>query len=109
MEGLNFPTENAEIEGGSSPEPPDNPVGFERCKRVWERVAGTLKDWRVRAVLLFLGALAVYWFLFRLPRPPEENVVATYRGGKVTTEELRRYLHEFLPRCFGHPRCRRLC
>ncbi len=53
-------------------------------------------------VLILLGALSM-----RMLRPPEPGIVATYRGGKVTKEELRRYLHEFLPRCEKHLRCSR--
>lgn len=51
-------------------------------------------------------ALVLLWFLLvRLPRPPEPGLVATYQGGKVTKQELRRYLHEYLPRCPRHLRC----
>ncbi|NOZ20581.1 MAG: peptidyl-prolyl cis-trans isomerase, partial [Planctomycetes bacterium] len=75
--------------------------------RIWRILGAVAGDRRVKAGAILLVGAAVYWFLLRLPRPPEPDIVATYRGGKVTKEELRRYLHEFFPRCSKHAQCRR--
>lgn len=74
---------------------------------MWEKFKKVCCDRRFQWAAGIL-ALLVFRFLFmRLPRPPEPGIVATYEGGKVTKEELRRYLHEYLPRCPRHARCQR--
>ncbi|NIA14492.1 MAG: hypothetical protein GWP08_10450 [Nitrospiraceae bacterium] len=72
---------------------------------MWEKLKSICGDRRVQGAVGVL-AIVLFWFsAVRLPRPPEPGLVAIYQGGKVTAEELRRYLHEYLPRCPRHLRC----
>lgn len=83
------------------------PFTFTESASVWQRLRKALRDGHFQW-LAGLLALLLFWYLFiRLPRPPAPGIVATYQGGKVTAEELRRYLHEYLPRCSKHLRCAR--
>ncbi|MCF6174467.1 MAG: hypothetical protein L3J71_01735 [Victivallaceae bacterium] len=70
-------------------------------------LARTIKGGYVRTAVVLLIGLAFYWTVIRLPRPPADNIVATYRGGNVTTEELRVYIHDFIACCSKHTSCSR--
>lgn len=87
-QGAASPSDQAEMEA-LAPSPPPSPA------RVVRLVPGAL-------AILLLGGLSVY-FLLPDPvgmtgrRPPAPNVVATYRGGRITIEDVRRHLAELVP------------
>gem|GEM_PF-6974671 len=47
----------------------------------------------------------LWWHFVLLSRPPSPEIVATYKGGTITRDDLRRYLHELLPRGNKEPAC----
>ncbi len=72
---------------------------------MWARLKAACSDRRVHWTAGLLALFVFWWLFLRLPRPPEPGIVATYQGEKVTQEELRSYLHEYLSRCPKHMRC----
>ena len=83
------------------------PLAFLEVGDVWERLTRLGGDRRAQVAAAVMASLFIGHLLLRLPRPPEPGIVATYQGGRVTKEELRPYLHEYLPRCPKHLRCPR--